>query len=170
MDNIFVEQIVKKKKDFVDYLIIFVTILISYIAAYFIISIAGSIFFAIGVAFIVAIGYLGYRIITSRNIEYEYSLNNGDLEITKIIAKRKRKRLFLGNCRQFEIIDKVSSERYKNVAKDVVSKINASSSIRSEDAYFFITNYNKEKVLVYFEPDSKILDLIRTLNRKAFWI
>lgn len=164
----FVERIVKKKKDFVDYLIILVTILIAYIAAYFIIVMAGPLYFAIGVAFVAALGYLGYRIITSRNIEYEYSLANGDLEITKIVAKRKRKRMFLGNCRQFEMIDKVSSERHKNAVKDVITKINASSSIKSEDAYFFITNYNKEKILVYFEPDSKIVDLIRAANRKAF--
>ena len=166
--DIFVERIVKKKKDFVDYLIILVTILIAYIAAYFIIVIAGPLYFAIAVAFVVALGYLGYRIITSRNIEYEYSLANGDLEITKIVAKRKRKRMFLGNCRQFEMIDKVSSERHKNAVKNVITKINVSGSINSEDAYFFITNYNKEKVLIYFEPDCKILDSIKTFNRRAF--
>lgn len=166
--DIFAEHIVKKKKDFVDYLIIIVTILIAYVVAYIIISIAGPLFFAIGVAFVAGIGYIGYRIITSRNIEYEYSLNNGDLEITKIVAKRKRQRIFLGNCRQFEKIDKVSSERYKSASKEVLSKINASSSINSKDTYFFITNYNKERVMIYFEPDTKILELIRTLNRKAF--
>lgn len=166
--DIFIEQLVKKKKDFVDYLIILVTILLAYIAAYKIIVLTGPLYFAIGVGLVIILGYLGYRIITSRNIEFEYSLVEGDFEITKVIANRKRKRMFIGSYKQFEMVDKVSSERHKNAAKNVIHKINASSSINSEDAYFFITDYDKGKMLVYFEPNDEIINLIRTINRKAF--
>lgn len=166
--DLFTERIITKKKDYVDYLIILGTIIISFIAAFLIISIAGPLYFGIGLAFVAALGYAGYIVITGRNIEYEYSLTSGDLEISKIISKRKRKRIFTGSCRQFEMIDKVSSDRHNISVDSVTSKIHAVSSMNSEDAYFFITHYNSNKVIVYFEPGSEILDIIRTFNRKAF--
>lgn len=166
--DLFTERIISKKKDYLDYFIILGTIIISFIAAFLIISIAGPLYFGIGLAFVAALGYAGYIIITGRNIEYEYSLTSGDLEISKIISKRKRKRIFAGSCRQFETIDKVSSNRHNLLINSVMSKIRAVSSMNSEDAYFFITHYNNNKVIVYFEPDREILDIIRTFNRKAF--
>jgi D-alanyl-lipoteichoic acid acyltransferase DltB (MBOAT superfamily) len=111
--DLFTERIIEKKKDYKDYLIILGTIIISFIVAFLIISIAGPLYFGVGLAFVAAIAYAGYIIITGRNIEYEYSLTSGDLEITKIISRRKRKRVFFGSCRQFEMLDKVSSERHK---------------------------------------------------------
>lgn len=166
--DIFIERIVAKKKDYVDYLIILATIIISFIAAFIIIYMAGPIFFGIGLALVAALGYIGYRIITSRNIEYEYSLTNGDLEISKIIAKRRRKRIFYGSCKQFEVVDKVSSDKHKRIANSEISKIHAVSSMKSQDIYFFISNYNDRKIIIYFEPDDEMLNKIRTLNRKAF--
>lgn len=166
--DLFTERIITKKKDYVDYLIILVTIIISFIAAFLIISIAGPLYFGVGLAFVAALGYAGYLVITGRNIEYEYSLTSGDLEISKIISKRKRKRIFTGSCKQFEMIDKISSDRHNISVNSVMSKIRAVSSMNSEDAYFFITHYNNNKVIVYFEPDKEVLDIIRTFNRKAF--
>lgn len=166
--DLFTEKIITKKKDYIDYLIIFATIIISFILAFIIISIAGPLYFGIGLAMVAALGYFGYRIITSRNIEYEYSLTNGDLEISKIIAKRKRKKMFYGNCRKFEIIDKLSSDKHNKAVNSEITKIRAVTAMNSKDAYFFITNYSSKKVVVYFEPDSKVLNSIKTMNRKAF--
>ena len=50
---------------------------------------------------IAALIYGGYHLIRSRNIEYEYIVTNGDLDIDKIIARRKRKRIFSANCKDF---------------------------------------------------------------------
>lgn len=166
--DLFTERIIEKKKDYKDYLIILGTIIISFIVAFLIISIAGPLYFGVGLAFVAAIAYAGYIIITGRNIEYEYSLTSGDLEITKIISRRKRKRVFFGSCRQFEMLDKVSSERHKLSVNSEISKIYAVSSMNSKDAHFFVSHYNSNKVIVYFEPDSELLSIIKTFNRKAF--
>ncbi|AEV69082.1 DUF6106 family protein [Acetivibrio clariflavus] len=166
--DLFIERIVARKKDYVDYLIILATIIISFIIAFLIILMTGPVLFGVGVGLVTIIGYIGYRIITSRNIEYEYSLTNGDLEISKIIAKKRRKRIFYGSCRQFEVVDKASSERHKRFVNDEMNKIHAVSSMKSQDVYFFISNYNDRKTIVYFEPCEKIIDKIRSLNRKAF--
>ena len=150
--DIFTEKIVSKKKDYVDYLIILVTMLIIFILSFIIILMAGPFYFGIGLALVVLLGYIGYRIITSRDIEFEYSLTNGDLEIAKIISKKRRKRIFHGSCKLFEVVDKVSSNKHNNAVNNVTSKINAASSMKASDVYFFVSNYNEKKVIVYFEP------------------
>lgn len=166
--DMYIERIVKKELDYLDYLIMLGTILLSFIAAYIIMSITGPLYFGVGLALVIALGVFGYLIITSRNVEYEYSLTDGDLVIEKIIAKRKRKRIFSGSCRQFEMIDMVSSDKHKKAVNGAMVKIRAASSMNSEGAYFFITQYNHKRAIVYFEPDSEILNSIKTINRKAF--
>jgi len=166
--DLFTEKIVEKKKDYLDFVIVFATIIISLILAFIIILIAGPLYFGIGLALVAIIGYLGYRIITSRNIEFEYSLANGDLEISKIISKKKRKRIFYGNCKQIEVMDKLSSDKHNRVVNNVSGKIHAVSSMKSQDVYFFISQYNEKKVIVYLEPGDEILSKIKSLNRKAF--
>lgn len=166
--DLFTERIVTKKKDYVDYLIMVGTIIVSFILAFIIVLIAGPLYFGIALVLVAAIAYFGYRIITSRNIEFEYSLTNRDLEISKIIAKRKRKRIFYGNCREFEVVDKVTSNRHQKVANSEMTKIRAASSMKSQDVYYFISQYNNKKVIVYFDPGDEILDKIKSFNRKAF--
>jgi|LSQX01.1.fsa_nt_gb hypothetical protein len=166
--DIFIERIIRKKPDYADYLIVFGTILITFAVAFIIMSLAGVLYFGIGLAAVIAIAYIAYRIITSRNVEFEYALTNGDLDIDKIIAKRKRKRLFSGSCRQFEIMAKVSSEKHDEATKGMLTKINAASSMNSENTYFFIAHYDKRKIIVYFEPDNRMLSSIKTMNRKVY--
>jgi len=166
--DLLIEMIVKKKSDYLDYLIILGTIIISFIVAFIAILVAGPLYFSIAIVLIAILAYVGYRIITSRNIEYEYSLTNGDLEISKIIAQRKRKRIFYGDCRQFEMIDRVPSDKHNNAVNSVTSKIRSVSSMNSEHVYFIITQFNSKRVIVYFEPNDKILSGIKTFNKKAF--
>jgi hypothetical protein len=93
---------------------------------------------------------------------------DGNIAIDKIVAKRKRKRLFNGSCRDLELVGMVSSDKHTQAVNVVKSKIHAVSSMNSEGAYFFITHYNHKTVIVYFEPDTEILNFIRMMNRKAF--
>ena len=46
--------------------------------------------------------YGGYILITNMSVEYEYIVTNGEMDIDKIIAKRRRKRLITVNARTFE--------------------------------------------------------------------
>ena len=50
---------------------------------------------------IVLIFYVAYRINTSFDVEYEYILTNGELDIDKITNKRRRKRLMTIHCKSF---------------------------------------------------------------------
>jgi len=163
--DIFIEKIVQKRKDAKDYLIIAGVI----IATLFLLLLVLNYIPGMSLFFIVALGYIAYLIITTRNIEYEYAVTNGDLDIDKIIAQRKRKRIFSANCKNFEIVAKVKSQHFSNHYKNLKNQIDCTSSMNSDNVYFIVLNYNNEQTVVYFEPSEKMLNSFKTyIPRKVF--
>lgn len=163
--DIFIERIVQKRKDMKDYLIIVGIALAALILMLLVLNYIPGMTFI----FIIVIGYVGYLLITSRNIEYEYAVTNGDLDIDKIIAQRKRKRIFSANCKEFEIVAKLKSSHYSNHYKSYKNQLNCASSLDNENVYFAVLNYNKEQTVLYFEPSERMLNNFKTfIPRKVF--
>jgi len=157
----FMEKLVVKKKTAADYLIMAGIIIASLILILVVLSIKLLVQLGLSLILAAGIGYLAYRLITSRNIEYEYIVTNGDLDIDQIISKRKRKRIFSANCKEFDIVSPVKSNSFSQSVQSIKNRIDASSSMDSPDAYFITLNYNGEKTLVIFEPDERMLNNFR---------
>jgi len=156
----FIEKIVAKKKDMRDSLIITGIILgvVILISVVFVVPVVKSLWLVVDAAII----YGAYRLITSLNIEFEYIVTNGDLDIDKIISQRKRKRIFSASCKDFDIVAKVKSSHYSPQVHSIKNRIEAASSSDSENAYFVTLNYKGEKTIVIFEPDERMLKNFKT--------
>ncbi|NLM28369.1 MAG: hypothetical protein GX211_09400 [Clostridiaceae bacterium] len=164
--DVFMEKIVKKKKDIKDHLLTVVIIIAALILMFLALNFVPP---QLSLFFIVGIGYISYMLITNRNIEYEYAVTNGDLDIDKIIAQRKRKRVFSENCKNFDIVAKVKSHHYTPQYRNFKNQMNYASSLDSDDVYFIALQYNNEQTIVYFEPSEKMLQSFRTyIPRKVF--
>lgn len=157
--DIFVERIVERKKNIFDYMIIFSIFFGSLFVALLILLLLDI--NALSAMLLAALGYLVYYLISLRKIEYEYALTNGEIDIDKIIAQRKRKRIFSANCRDFEVFGKLDSEKYTDEVKSIPQKIKAVTSMASEDVHFFVANYKGNKTLVFFEPDERMLNSLK---------
>ena len=165
--DIFMEKIVAKKKGIQDYLIITGLVFAGFIVLIAVMTIS----FLRSLWPILAAGviYLIYYLSTSRNVEFEYIVTNGDLDIDKIISRRKRKRIFSANCKSFDILAKYKSEHYNSEVKNIQKKIEAVSSMDSPGVYFATLNYKNERTVIFFEPDEKMLDSFKTyIPRKLF--
>jgi len=166
--DLFIEYLISRKKTFKDALIIFATIIGVVIIGFGVLLIplgSFSLLLAVGV------GYAGYFIITSRNIEYEYASTNGKLDVDKIIAQRKRKRILSIHCKEFEIVAPLHEEKYKREFNNVniTKTIDASSTMQSEHAYFAVFTLNGEKCRLIFEPTQKMLDAFKVfIPRNVF--
>lgn len=166
--DIFIEKIVQRQKTMQDYLIITgVIILCLFVIVFIIPSIpfinTMPIFFDAGAI------YGAYVLIKSRNLEFEYAVTNGELDIDKIIARSRRKRIFSASCKEFEILAKLKSSHYTQHIQNVSNKIKAVSSMDSPDVYFALLNYNGEKTVVFFEPDERMLNSFKMfIPRKIF--
>ncbi|HOJ79603.1 MAG TPA: DUF6106 family protein [Clostridiales bacterium] len=165
----FMEKLVTRKKTLTDHLITIGAVVGSALLILLALSIPILIQLGLSLVLAAAAAYLGYRVITSRNIEYEYIVTNGDLDIDMIVSKRKRKRIFSANCKEFDIVSPVKSSHFDQSVQSIKNRIDASSSIDSPDAYFITLNYNGERTLVIFEPTEKMLNNFRLyIPRKVF--
>ncbi len=154
-ESVFIEKIISRRKNVADRLIIIgiiIAVMILTVCVPFI-PYANQFWVIIDFGLI----YGGYMLIKSRSIEYEYIVTNGDLDIDKIVAQRKRKRIFSGNCKAFEIVARVKSEHYNDSVRNMQTRIDARSSPDSEGAYFIITSYKGQRTLILFEPDERML-------------
>lgn len=166
--DVFMEKIVARRKNLKDSLIVSGIILGAIIAIFVIINIPVINQLGIGLFVVAGFIYLAYRLIASRNVEYEYVVTNGDLDIDKIISQRKRKRIFSANCKDFDIVARVKSNSFSQTVQSIKNRIDASSSIDSPDAFFVTLNYKGEKTLVIFEPDEKMLNNFKVyISRKV---
>lgn len=165
----FMEKLVTKKKVFKDNLITAGVIFGGLILLMFSQSIKVIQQLGIGVFLAAGIVYLGYRLITSRNVEFEYTVTNGELDIDKITSRRKRKRIFSASCKEFDILSRVKSNSFSQSVQSIKNRIDASSSLDSPDAFFATLNYKGEKTLLIFEPDERMLNNFKlSIPRKIF--
>jgi len=154
--DIFLEKIVTRKKTAIDSLII-VGVIIGVIVAFFVISMIPQVA-QFSMFILVGLGYGAFRLITSRNIEYEYAVTNGDIDIDKIVSQRKRKRIFSARCKDFDIVAPVKSSHYTQNISSFKNKIECVSSMNDEGIYFFTLKYKGEQTVVYFQPTEKMLN------------
>ncbi len=165
--DIFLEKIVKRRKTIVDILVSISIILSALIIIMFLFSLS---FLSAFLPFlIVGIGYLAYMFVRNRSIEYEYIVTNGDLDIDMIIAQRKRKRIFSGSCKDFDMVAKLTSGQFDSNVQSIKKRINAYTSTDSPDIYFITTTKEGNKTLVLFEPHPKMVESFKKyIPRKVF--
>lgn len=169
--DIFTECMVKKKKGIADYLKIVGCILII-VLILFSMPLVSQINYVGIILFMVCAGviYLLYNIIISINLEYEYTFTNGAMDVDKIIAARRRKRMTSLNARSIEIMASVDSNEVSAYVNDKsIKRHYACSSIDDPDTYFVVYSENDKKHMLIFNPNEEIKDGFKRLNpQKVF--
>jgi hypothetical protein len=160
--DVFMEKIVARKKDYKDNMMLVGIVLATLILTLVVLNVPIIRQLGIGLFLFAGLIYLAYRFITSRNVEFEYVVTNGELDIDKIISRRKRKRIFSASCKEFDILARVKSNSFSQSVQSIKKRIDASSNINSPDAFFATLNYKGEKTLLIFEPDERMLNNFKT--------
>jgi len=166
MDVVFMEKIVKKKKDSMDYAKIAGLIL----SVFIIIILSLSVQFLVAFAPILIIGsaFGAWWLISGMNKEYEYSVTENFIDIDCIIAQRKRMRVFSGDVKECEICARVNTDFYRDYSKSKKTVLNFAPTDDEKKNYFIVTKNNAKKaktkgetVLVIFEPDDRMIPSLR---------
>ncbi len=163
-EDVFMEKIVARKKTAKDYLKIVGLIVLGLILLY-IVSLFGTFIGFLLPLILVGIGYALYMLITSTNIEFEYIVTNGDLDIDQIIARRKRKRIFSCKAKDIELMDKVGSDEWKAAERQTGRKLlDCSQTLDSQGNWFILSDYKGQKLKVVFAPDQRMLKSMKRFN------
>lgn len=160
MQDIFIEYLVKRrstaKTALLRALIILGAVLV---AAAAMLGLPGPLSFLSPVLAIGAI-YGAYYLITGMNVEYEYSVTNGELDVDQIVAQRKRKRLVSVNCKEAEAFGRYKAEEHNG--KGYQTSIFACDDPRNPDLWYAVIRLQKSgQTLVVFNANQKMLDAIR---------
>ncbi len=158
--DVFIEQLVKYKKtnsDFTKQTVALLGGVVAVLAAAYVglylIALLGSLGILLALCLIVAIGYGTFRIITNFNVEYEYILTNGELDVDKIVAKSSRKRLVNIQVKDFAAFGRVTQPVLDG---EYDTRIYAYSDYTRPDAcYAEFEKNGMGKTLLLFNPNSE---------------
>ncbi len=109
-----------------------------------------------------AAAYATYLVISNFNIEYEYCVTNTELDVDKIINRRKRKRITSVKFTSMEIMAPCGDSRFANDENGNFAKIYmAAKSSKDPDAYFIIYEENGQRTKLVFNPIHKMIDIAK---------
>ncbi|MBQ9938073.1 MAG: hypothetical protein IJO96_00920 [Oscillospiraceae bacterium] len=163
INDVFVENIAKKKRGPSTIILKTVIILSSVV-------LAALVFFAgvlIAPSFISALFFLalfiifmGYILTTALNVEFETCLTNGIFDVDKIVNRRKRTRLVTFRCETVETIGRYNPAEHENKKYD--NTFIACSDIEDEDVWFMtFRHHSLGHVLVVINANDRMLDGIK---------
>lgn len=161
MDN-FAEQLVKKnetasektKRTVLTVLGIVGTLVF---AALGIIMLGMPVLSLVGFLLAAAAGYGTFTIIQSSYVEYEYTFTNGELDIDKIIAKKKRKSLISVEVNKFTDFGKYTENLDE---PDNMTVVISSDNLASHEYYADFQHEDYGLVRLIFAPDERMLENI----------
>lgn len=164
MNDSYSELLVKKEQIGKDKAIKF--LLIGLIAATAVVGVI----FTLAWILTLGLGIAAYFILPNLDLEYEYVYVNGELDIDKIMAKSKRKRVQSFDLAKMEIMAPVNSHRmdYQN-HNTKLKVLDFSSGNMQHKIFAMIIPDEKEVCKVLFEPDQELIENIKkSCPRKVF--
>ena len=123
--DIFLEHIVKRKKGGREFAVI-IGVLLALLALLCVSMVLLLVFPAFStILFLIAAGLIfgAYWLITKQNVEYEYIVTNGDIDVDRIEHRRKRKRLMSVHCKTFDIIAPVGDPEHRGEENSNVTRV-----------------------------------------------
>ena len=156
MDN-FAEYLVKKQPDSNDKMkkagILCLLILLCAVTIFFALTVNLFILFIT-----VALIYGGYYLLTGLNVEYEYSVTNDELDVDKIIARRKRTHLIT--------VDIGSFVSFAPFTEQVEDRPNATLVLCADNTgegeyYADLTTEEYGETRIVFTPNQKVVDAVK---------
>lgn len=158
----FIEQIVAKRKGGKEIGIILLTVIFGTI---FLLSLTMLMMTQTLLVSLVPFVWIGvifgaWWIITQQNIEFEYCITNGDIDIDVIISRRRRKRIVSVRGSKIEDAGKYRPEQWQN--RKVDRFVMTASSLGAENLRYFTYHSKKRgQTLVVFEPNERVSDEFR---------
>jgi Ca2+/Na+ antiporter len=171
MNDIFIEQLVKRKrrvKDTVTFItLIFLVVMIpvlfvvlaveKIVVAYFIYIALFLLFFGV---------WLVWFVRSNQNVEYEYQMVQESLVVSKITAKRKRKEMLRVDVKLFDLLAPAEDDSVKNLN---FLKVYEACADYNDDVNTYYAVYQHPaygRTALFFTPNEKILNAMKPYLKK----
>lgn len=160
--DIFCEYMVKHKKSGRDYLMMAGIVLGAIVLSTLTFALLMGKVFGLEVLIFAAIWYGAYILIGRGDVEYEYILTNGILDIDKIMSKRMRKRIISIDFKSIEVCKPANGE--KGSKNPAVKVLDLTGNIGAKNVYYVDFSKNATMYRVFFQPNAKILNNLKIVS------
>ena len=168
MDN-FAEQLVKKSESSSDRTKRVVLLICGILMT---LALAVTAFLQLGQPLMAILGFLlavsggvgTYVMFTNSFVEYEYTFTNGELDIDKIIAQRRRQEMLSTDVKKFTAFGQYNEDMEET---DDMTVVIASDNIASHEYYADFQHEEYGSTRLIFAPDERMLEnIVRSLPAK----
>lgn len=172
--DIFIECMVKHKKETKDKLIL-AAIIAAGILLSLILFVLAALFrlFSIGFVLIAGVWYGAVILMRTRTVEYEYILTNNELDVDKIIARNGRKRLVTLDFKEIMICasteDPIHRHEYE-AAANIEKTFDCTGDKEKGGVYFIDFHMNEQRCRLLFQPLDKMLREVKKYNPRNIFI
>lgn len=186
MNDIFLENLVPRKKDAKDKAIIVLVVLAGVVLTVVLLMLMfglsmaamssdqmrnmSSMTFSIGLLLVAAVWYGVYRIINSRNVEYEYIVTNSELDIDKVMSKRGRKHLITIDVKNASCMGRIDDDSCNSVYKNPpegVKILDYSANSKTSFTYFIDCRVDETRKIVLCQLTNKMAEGLWRYNPKC---
>ena len=158
MDDVFIERLVARKmgpKEMAIKALIALAVVVLLLVSMMISPIWVPLLVAVAVAG-------GWYLWTITNVDYEYSLSNGELTVDAIYGQRRRKNQLEANLRErLELMAPLSPRYQSELSRSCVRVLDAASAPNADGRWFLLLRGENGLTRVIFEPDQRMVDAIR---------
>ena len=117
---------------------------------------------------VIIVGVIAYILYGRLKVEYEYIFTSGELDIDKIMNKRKRKRLLTVDCKNIEIVAPTNSKVYDAEISKYSKLYDCSSGIANSNVYAILFNKNNQRIKLLIEPNEQVKNAIKSYTLRKF--
>lgn len=171
--DVFFEQLVRKKSTGADVLkrigLLIATVLVCLIVI--LVLPAFSAFFGLIWPMLTAgVLYGSWYLMTQMDVEYEYILTNGEIDVDKIVHQRRRKRMVTVNVRSFTEMGLYKPQEHALKGRNFASRVEAARDMTADDCYYAVLDHAQYgKMLLLFSPNERILSGCKEYLKRGVW-
>lgn len=150
------EYLVKRKKGAKEILLAAVIYIVAII-----LSLVTMMFSLGGLNLLISLGFLygGYKLASSFNREFEYTITEDSVDVDTIFNASSRKKLISFKMKEVEIIAPIDSDKYKEYAKGDYKVIDASTHKKGSSVYFAAVEKNGKHLVKFDLPVAALTHL-----------
>lgn len=100
-------------------------------------------------------------------IEFEYVFTNGEIDVDKIIEKKKRSRSFSFDIKNVELLALEDSHHVKDFGNKPSKILNLFPKTSNKKVYVAMVTGGTERVQVRFVPNEELIDMCYKYNPRA---
>lgn len=185
MKDIFLEQLVPRKKTTGDKVkigliifggTVFSIFMILVLFAYKVITFnsgqqgSGQFIVPFGFLLIAAAWYGIYLLLNTFNVEYEYVIVNNEIDIDKVMSKKGRKHLVSVDIKNATLMARIDDNENNSIYKNPpegVKILNYSAMSNSGFTYFIDCSVEEERKIILWQPTRKMVETLWKYNPRA---